>query len=319
MLIIQDLHKSYGKVKALDGLNLEINKGEFFGFVGPNGSGKTTTMKVISGLLSADSGSVTLDGIDALREPEALKRRIGYMPDFFGVYDNLKVKEYMMFYASIYGIDGKAAKKTSMELLDLVDLIGKEDAYVDSLSRGMKQRLCLARTLIHDPKFIILDEPASGLDPRARFEMKIILKEIKGRGKTILISSHILPEIAEMCTNLGIIESGRIVVSGTVDEILTAKGAFAPIRIKVLGDREPALKVLKNNYLVQSISIKGNEITVLFNGNDEKVADLLGDLVTAGVKLVSFSRQAGNLESLFMDITQKLDIEEDEWTINGEA
>ena len=183
----------------------------------------------------------------------------------------------------------------------------------------MKQRLCLARTLIHDPKFIILDEPASGLDPRARFEMKIILKEIKDRGKTILISSHILPEIAEMCTNLGIIESGRIVVSGTVDEILTAKGAFAPIRIKVLGDREPALKVLKNNYLVQSISIKGNEITVLFNGNDEKVADLLGDLVTAGVKLVSFSRQAGNLESLFMDITQKLDIEEDEWTINGEA
>ena len=319
MLKIQDLKKSFGKVKALDGLNLEIKDGEFFGFVGPNGSGKTTTMKIISGLLNADFGSVILDGVDALREPEALKRKIGYMPDFFGVYDNLKVKEYMTFYASIYGIDGAKAKKISMELLDLVDLLDKSDSYVDSLSRGMKQRLCLARTLIHDPKFLILDEPASGLDPRARYEMKNILKEIKDRGKTILISSHILPEIAEMCANLGIIESGRMVVSGTVDEILMAKGAFAPIHIKILGESAPAIKVLKSNYLVQSITIKGNEITVLFNGNDEKATGLLADLVSGGVRVASFSRQVGNLESLFMNLTQKVDIEENEWDINGEA
>lgn len=319
MLKIQDLNKSFGKVRALDNLNLEINEGEFFGFVGPNGSGKTTTMKVISGLLTADSGRVSLDGIDALKEPEALKRQIGYMPDFFGVYDNLKVKEYMMFYASIYGIEGDRAKKTSMELMNLVNLEDKSDVYVDSLSRGMKQRLCLARTLIHDPKFLILDEPASGLDPRARYEMKNILKEIKDRGKTILISSHILPEIAEMCTNLGIIESGRMVVTGTVDEILTTKGAYAPINIKLIGDSTPAIQVLKKNYLVQNITIMGNEITVLFNGNDEKATDLLADLIGNGARVSSFSRQEGNLESLFMEITKKVDIDEDEWDVNGET
>ena len=319
MLKIQDLNKSFGKVRALDNLNLEINEGEFFGFVGPNGSGKTTTMKAISGLLTADSGRVSLDGIDALKEPEALKRKIGYMPDFFGVYDNLKVKEYMMFYASIYGIEGDQAKKTIMELVNLVNLEDKSDVYVDSLSRGMKQRLCLARTLIHDPKFLILDEPASGLDPRARYEMKNILKEIKDRGKTILISSHILPEIAEMCTNLGIIESGRMVITGTVDEILTAKGAYAPIHIKLIGGSAPAIKVLKKNYLVQNITIMGNDITVLFNGNDEKATDLLANLIGNGARVASFSRQAGNLESLFMEITQKVDIDEDEWDVNGET
>ena len=185
MLQIQGLNKSFGKIKALDNLNLEIGEGEFFGFVGPNGSGKTTTMKVISGLLYADSGSVILDGTDALKEPEALKKKIGYMPDFFGVYDNLKAMEYMMFYASIYGVPENEARNICLQLIDLVGLKDSVNKYVDHLSRGMKQRLCLARTLIHDPKFLILDEPASGLDPRARYEMKVILKNIKDTGKTI--------------------------------------------------------------------------------------------------------------------------------------
>lgn len=319
MLKIKGLNKSFGKVQALDNLKLEIEEDEFFGFVGPNGSGKTTTMKIISGLLTADSGTVFVDGIDAINDQQALKRKIGYMPDFFGVYDNLKTKEYMMFYASIYGIEGNEAKKIYMELLDLVGLEGKENLYVDSLSRGMKQRLCLARTLIHDPKFLILDEPASGLDPRARYEMKIILKEIQNRGKTILISSHILPEITEMCTTLGIIEGGRMVATGTVDEILYTRGAYAPIHITISGDTTPAIEVLKKNYLVQNMTIKGNEIIVVFNGSEDKAADLLADLVRSGARVSSFARENGNLESLFMEITKKVDIEEDEWTINGEG
>ena len=319
MLKIRNLNKTFGKVQALDNLNLDLEDGDFFGFVGPNGSGKTTTMKIISGLLKCDSGQVSIDGIDALNEPEALKREIGYMPDFFGVYDSLKTKEYMSFYASIYGITGDEAIRRGRELLDLVGLEDKEDMYVDTLSRGMKQRLCLARTLIHDPKFLILDEPASGLDPRARYEMKLILKEIQNRGKTILISSHILSEIAEMCTNLGIIESGRMVVTGTVDEILSEKRAFAPIHIKLAGESDLAINVLKENHLVQNITIRGNEITILFNGNDDKAANLLGDLVKSGVRVSQFSREEGNLESLFMEITKKEDIEEDEWIINGEA
>ena len=319
MLKIQNLNKNFGKIKALDNLNMEIKKGEFFGFVGPNASGKTTTMKIIAGLLPSNSGKVFIGGVDSLKEPEAVKRKIGYMPDFFGVYDNLKTKEYMDFYASIYGIEGAESKRISMELLDLVGLADKEDVYVDSLSRGMKQRLCLARTLIHDPKFLILDEPASGLDPRARYEMKNILKEIQSRGKTILISSHILPEISEMCTNLGIIESGRMVISGTVDEILIARNAFAPIHIKFSGKSDLAIEVLKRNHLVQNITINGDDIVVIFNGNNDKSTDLLTDLIGNGARISSFYREESNLEALFMDITSKADIAEDEWTINSKS
>ena len=172
MLVIKNLEKSYGNFKALNGLNLEIEKGEIFGFIGPNGAGKSTTMKIVSGLLSPDSGEVYVDGIDAIKNNKELKDKIGYMPDFFGVYDNLRAIEYLEFYASIYGIVGEEARKLSMDLLELVNLQDKWDANVDGLSRGMKQRLCLARCLVHNPELLILDEPASGMDPRARFEMK---------------------------------------------------------------------------------------------------------------------------------------------------
>lgn len=319
MLKIKDLSKTYGKVRALSKLNLEIATGEFFGFVGPNGSGKTTTMRIISGLLKADSGTISLDGVDAIKDPNSLKRKIAYMPDFFGVYDNLSAIEYMLFYASTYGMVGQGAKKTCLELMDLVGLKDKEDTYVDSLSRGMKQRLCLARCLIHDPSFLILDEPASGLDPRVRYEMKLILNQIKDRGKTILISSHILPEIAEMCTTIGIIEGGKIIVKGTVDEVLMARRAFAPIEIKIIGDTASAIKVLKQNLLVQNITINANKLTVLFNGNEDKATNLLADLIKNGARVASFARQESNLESLFMDVTKKEDIVDDEWDINGEV
>ncbi|NLN47996.1 MAG: ABC transporter ATP-binding protein, partial [Clostridiales bacterium] len=211
MLKIKELTKRYDKFTAVDKLTLEVQDGEIFGFVGPNGAGKTTTMKIICGLMAANGGVVYVNGIDAIRQARAAKDIIGYMPDFFGVYDDLKVSEYLDFYASIYDIKLKERKKISDDLLELVDLANKRDTYVDSLSRGMKQRLCLARSLVHNPKLLVLDEPASGMDPRARVEMKEILRSLKSLGKTIIISSHILSELSELCTSIGIIDRGKMV------------------------------------------------------------------------------------------------------------
>lgn len=305
MLEIKNLTKRYGKFTALDNLNMEIKDGEIFGFVGPNGAGKTTTMRIAAGLLKADSGIVNIGGVDARTDPKGLKSKIGYMPDFFGVYDNLKALEYMEFYASIYGISGNKAKKLCLELMDLVRLSDQADSYVDEMSRGMKQRLCLARSLIHNPELLILDEPASGLDPRARFEMKEILKDLHNQGKTILISSHILPELAQMCSNIGIIEKGRMAVSGTVEEILSARGTVSPIIMKFTANQERAVEILKKNPLVQNIIIRDNSISVLFKGNEAEGADLLAELIQSGAMLSYFAREESSLESLFLQITTK--------------
>ena len=208
---IYELNKKYGKFTALDSLSMNITENSIFGFVGPNGAGKTTTMKIMAGLLKADSGSIFVNGEDILKNPKSIREKIGYMPDFFGVYDDLKVTEYMDFYAGMYYIPYADRPELIDNLLEIVDLSNKKDSYVDGLSRGMKQRLCLARSLIHDPDLLILDEPASGLDPRARVEMKEILKRLREMGKTIIISSHILPELAEMCSEVGIIDQGKLV------------------------------------------------------------------------------------------------------------
>ena len=243
MLEITNLVKKYGNFTAVDNLSLKVNKGSIYGFVGPNGAGKTTTMKIISGLLSATSGSVKIDGVEVSDNPKALRDKIGYMPDFFGVYDNLRVSEYMDFYAGTYYIPYKDRENLIDNLLELVDLSHKKDSYVDSLSRGMKQRLCLARSLIHDPQLLILDEPASGLDPRARVEMKEILRQLRDMGKTIIISSHILPELAEMCTEIGIIDKGKLSAQGTVAEIMRKLSKKRFINVKVLENKEKLVKI----------------------------------------------------------------------------
>lgn len=322
MVNIENLQKFYGKFAALDGLNLSIQKGELFGFVGPNGAGKTTTMKILSGLLCADGGSAHIAEIDALRDSQNLKRRIGYMPDFFGVYDSLKAIEYMEFYASIYGIHGESAKKLCMELMDLVNLADKAQTYVDTLSRGMKQRLCLARSLVHNPELLILDEPASGLDPRARFEMKGILKNLHDMGKTIIISSHILSELAEMCTTIGIIDHGKMVVKGSVDEIMMRLNTSNPLKIHIIGNAETAVKVLKENPLVgnvsmekastENISVEAGEnkvdVTIDFAGSEADEAALVRQLVDNNVRFSSFARQSGNLEEVFMLVTERKEV-----------
>lgn len=233
MLDIENLTKRYGKFLAVNNLNMHIDKGEIFGFVGPNGAGKTTTMKIVCGLLDATSGSVTVDGVDALGHPDDIKRKVGYVPDFFGVYDNLKTMEYMEFFGSMYGMSREDVDDIADGLLELVNLSDKKDVFVDTLSRGMKQRLCVARALIHNPDLLVLDEPNSGLDPRARFEMKEILKNLSSMGKTILISSHILPELSEMCTSIGIMDRGQLVTAGHVDEIMGKSGGGMRIHIKI--------------------------------------------------------------------------------------
>ncbi len=308
MVEIENLYKHYGKFVALDHLNLSIDKGELFGFVGPNGAGKTTTMRIISGLLKADGGQVQVADVDALKDSQSLKRRIGYMPDFFGVYDNLKAIEYMEFYASIYGITGKKATNMCMELMDLVNLGDKAEFYVDSLSRGMKQRLCLARSLVHNPELLILDEPASGLDPRARFEMKGILKNLHDMGKTIVISSHILSELAEMCTTIGIIDKGKMVTKGTVEDIMRKLNTTNPLKIHVIESVESAVRIIKENPKVENLSIDGEDITVSFDGDDEEEAALLANLVNNGIKVVSYMRETGNLEEVFMMVTAKKEV-----------
>ena len=304
MLVIKNLEKSYGKFKALNGLNLEIEKGEIFGFIGPNGAGKSTTMKIVSGLLSPDSGEVYVDGIDAIKNNKALKDKIGYMPDLSGVYDNLRAIEYLEFYASIYGIVGEEARKLSMDLLELVNLQDKWDANVDGLSRGMKQRLCLARCLVHNPELLILDEPASGMDPRARFEMKGILKNLKEMGKTIIVSSHILSELGEICTRIGIIKNGSIVCEGTVEEVMLRASGTAPINITVMEDPEKAIEVLKQIPDVKEISLDGNKVTASVAGGDKEAKEILKALVTQEVSVIGFAKAVGNLEDVFIQITE---------------
>lgn len=303
MLDIQHLVKRYGTFCAVDDLSMHINRGEIFGFVGHNGAGKTTTMRITAGLLDPTSGSVTIDGLDAFMERNAVKRKIGYMPDFFGVYDNLKAIEYMEFYASMYGIVGRQARDISLSLMELVNLSDKTESYVDSLSRGMKQRLCLARSLVHDPELLLLDEPASGLDPRARFEMKEILKNLGSMGKTIIISSHILPELADMCDTIGIMKKGKLLMHGTVEEIQMSAMHARPLHIRILENDESVGRILREDPMSRHVSVREDEVVCDYAGDDADAARLLRRLVENGIMVESFYREKGNLESIFLELT----------------
>ena len=303
MLEIKHLVKKYGKFTAVDDLNLSIPESSIFGFVGPNGAGKTTTMKIMSGLLKATSGSVMIDDVDVTKNSKALKERIGYMPDFFGVYDDLKVSEYMDFYAGAYYIPYEQREALIDNLLEIVDLSHKKDSYVDNLSRGMKQRLCLARSLIHDPKVLILDEPASGLDPRARVEMKEVLKQLQTMGKTIMISSHILPELVEMCTEVGIIDKGHIVVQGSVQEIMKQMTKTRRIQIRPLENMDILLKLLEEQPFVENIVENTFDVEFSFQQTDKELASLLKQIVLADIDVLYFREKEGNLEEIFMQVT----------------
>ncbi|MDE6618996.1 MAG: ABC transporter ATP-binding protein [Lachnospiraceae bacterium] len=303
MLTINNLTKKYGKFTAVNHLSLHIPAGDLFGFVGPNGAGKTTTIRIVCGLLKPSSGSVQIGDTNAPIGSKEMKRLIGYVPDFFGVYDNLKVHEYMDFYGSMYGMQSRDIAKLTDDLLELVNLSDKREFYVDTLSRGMKQRLCVARALLHNPKLLILDEPSSGLDPRARVEMKELLKNLHSMGKTIVISSHILSELAEMCTSIGIMNRGQLMMAGRIEDIMQQVAGGKRIHIQAASGIETAVRLLMEQAGVAVESVRENEIIITNNATDEQMSALIGQLIQNQVVLTGFYREEGSLESLLMQLT----------------
>lgn len=303
MLYINDLTKKYGSFTAVNHMSLHIPEGDLFGFVGPNGAGKTTTIRIVCGLLKASSGQVTIGSTSAPVGSKEMKRLIGYVPDFFGVYDNLKVREYMDLYGSMYGMYTRDIAKLTDDLLELVNLSDKKEVYVDTLSRGMKQRLCVARALLHNPKLLILDEPNSGLDPRARVEMKELLMNLHSMGKTIVISSHILSELSEMCNSIGIMNHGQLITAGLIGDIMQQLSGGNRIHIRLISDMETAVRLLKEQADVIVESVRENEIIITSQRNDEQISALIGYLIQNQVILTGFYREEGSLESLFMQLT----------------
>ena len=303
------LTKRYGRSVAVSGLDLSIDAGEIFGLVGPNGAGKTTTLKMLATLLPPTAGEAQIAGISVRREPDAVRRVLGYMPDNFGVYDDMRVWEYLDFFGRCYGLSGSRRRQMIGDLLELVDLAQKRDSYVQDLSRGMQQRLCLAHALVHDPQVLLLDEPASGLDPRARVELRELLRELRSLGKTIVISSHILPELEELCTSLAIIDHGRVMASGQVEEIANRFRVGSVYRVRLLGDAEDAqtaAALLSDRPDVASVVADGDgSIELGLAGDDVAAAAVLAALVRGGHQIVSFAPAASDLEELFLQITDE--------------
>jgi ABC-2 type transport system ATP-binding protein len=318
MIEIKKLVKTFGSLVAVSNLDLQIGAGDIFGFIGPNGAGKTTTMRILVTLLEPTSGEAFIDGLDVRKKGKEVRRRVGYMPDFMGVYDDLKVFEYLEFFAAAFGIEYRKRKSIVDGVLELTDLVSKQDALVDSLSRGMQQRLGLARVLIHDPKVLILDEPASGLDPRARIEMRELLRELKRMGKTIMISSHILSELEEICDRIGIIEHGQLVFSGTLEEIRPRLGIQSKVRVKVLGNETRALELLSVLPQIQSVELIANQTasagltpeaagsTLLVTFKEGATSDglIARTLVTGGVDLVYLQPEQFKLDDAFLQLTK---------------
>jgi ABC-2 type transport system ATP-binding protein len=305
----QGLVKRYDGTLAVAGLDLDVEQGEIFGLVGPNGAGKTTTLRILATLLAPTAGDAEIAGISVRRDPSAVRRLLGFMPDVFGVYDDMKVWEYLDFFARCYGIAPARRQQMIRDLLDLVDLGDKRDSYVQALSRGMQQRLCLAHTLVHDPQVLLLDEPASGLDPRARVELRELLRELRSLGKTIVISSHILPELEELCTSVAIIDRGQVLTQGKVAEIERRLRVGAVLRVRVLGDAATA-ETARTHFAEQpdvasAAVLEDETIELGFRGDDEATARLLATAIRAGLPIVSFSRAASDLEELFLQVTAR--------------
>lgn len=301
------LVKRYDRTLAVAGVDLEVGAGEIFGLVGPNGAGKTTSLRILGTLIRPDGGDAEVAGFSLSRQPNEVRRVLGFMPDSFGVYDEMKVWEYLDFFARCYGIPAARRRTMIGDLLELVDLAPKRDMYVQGLSRGMQQRLCLAHALVHDPKVLLLDEPASGLDPRARVELRELLRELRTLGKTILVSSHILPELEELCTSVAIIDRGRVLAHGQVAEIERRLRVGAVYRTRVLGDRatvEAARAWFEGRPdVVTTAVLPDGEIEIGFHGDDDAAARLLFDAVTMGGRIASFARAASDLEELFLQVT----------------
>jgi ABC-2 type transport system ATP-binding protein len=301
------LVKRYDRTLAVAGLDLAVDSGEIFGLVGPNGAGKTTTLRMLATLLRPTAGSAEIDGWSVTRNPDEVRRVIGFMPDVFGVYDDMKVWEYLDFFARCYGLPASGRRRMIADLLELVDLGDRRDDYVQTLSRGMEQRLCLAHALVHDPKVLLLDEPASGLDPRARVELRELLRELRTLGKTILISSHILPELEELCTSVAIVDRGQVLAQGRVSDIERRLRFGAVLRVRLLLEGE-ALEAARDQLaadadVASATILDDGTVELGFRGDDAASARLLAASVAAGLPIASFARAASDLEELFLQVT----------------
>jgi ABC-2 type transport system ATP-binding protein len=304
MIELTGFGKDYGDFTAVASLDLTIAAGEMFGFIGPNGAGKSTTIRFLATLLQATRGEGVVNGFRVTREPMEVRRSVGYMPDAFGLYDGMKVWEFLDFFAVAYGIARTRRKQVIGDVLELLDLTHKRDDYVNALSRGMTQRLCLAKTLVHDPPVLILDEPTSGLDPRARMEMKALFRELRRMGKTILISSHVLSELADCCTSIGIIERGQLLLHGPIGEVYRRIRGNRVIQIRLNEPPETALAILRSSPHLREARVEGQEITIELDTDDAGVATLLKQLVDRGVVVRSYAEKDPTLEDVFMMVTK---------------
>ncbi|MBI3928317.1 MAG: ABC transporter ATP-binding protein [Armatimonadetes bacterium] len=298
------LGKSYGEQTALNDLNLSIQPGDAFGFIGPNGAGKTTTIRILATLAEPSAGDARVGGYSVREEPDEVRRLLGYMPDSFGVYDGMRVWEYLDFYAAAYRVPRVKRAALIDDVLALTDLTVKKDAFVEGLSTGMKQRLCLSKTLLHDPQVLLLDEPASGLDPRARIELKELLRELTRMGKTLFVSSHILPELSDFCNKVGILEAGRLLACGEVEQILSQLSSRRHLAVKVLRQMESARKLIESFPGAGEVREYRGALRFEFDGELEDMALLSERLVADGHGLVGFHEEKSDLEQIFLKVTK---------------
>jgi ABC-2 type transport system ATP-binding protein len=306
MIELTGFGKDYGEFMAVESLDLKIEEGEMFGFIGPNGAGKSTSIRFLATLLRASRGDGMINGYSVSEDPMNVRRSVGYMPDAFGVYDGMKVWEFLDFFAVAYKIGRTQRKQVIRDVLELLDLTYKRDDFVNGLSRGMKQRLCLAKTLVHDPPVLILDEPASGLDPRARVEVKALLKELRRMGKTILISSHILTELADCCTSIGIIERGKLLMHGPIDEVYQRIRGNQVIEARLGTNLETGLSIIRSNPDVRDVQVDGAKVVIEFSSSDHNPSELLKKLINNEVEVINFGQKDPNLEDVFMMVTKGL-------------
>jgi ABC-2 type transport system ATP-binding protein len=304
MLNVQGLTKRYGNLTAANNVTFSLQPGDVFGFIGSNGAGKTTTIRMIATLLEPTSGTATLNGADIAEEPMEIRRMIGYMPDFFGLYDDVKVWEYLDFFATLYSVPANQRKGVIDNVLELTDLTVKRDAFVQTLSRGMQQRLGLARCLVHDPALLLLDEPASGLDPRARAELKELIAELGRMGKIVIVSSHILPELADFCNTVGIIERGQMLAFGPVTEIVKGIQSARTIEVRLVGEPSEAVALLGDLPHVSSVRAEeAGSIRFDFTGDHDQQAEILAILLQRGHRVFDFREHHVDLEDVFLKVT----------------
>jgi ABC-2 type transport system ATP-binding protein len=307
MLQLQNLHRYFGETRAVDNVSFDVHRGQVFGYIGPNGAGKTTSMRILATLDLPSAGDATVDGFSVVDDPDRVRQRLGFMPDSFGTYPNVNVREYLDFFARAYKLTGRERDMAIERVMGFTGLDVLAEKPTNGLSKGMKQRLCLGRTLIHDPTVLVLDEPAAGLDPRARIELREMIRELADNGKTILISSHILTELAEICDVVGIIERGQLIVTGTVEDIQKqCRNPQNSVEVRLIGDAATLANWLAEQADVSELRTNGNSVTFLHDGDPQAEADLLRSMIEASFSVLAFGSQQQTLEDVFMHVTQGL-------------